>query len=92
MKTINAEIVADSICNGHRITTMLCTFPRFILAEAKTHRILSGLHGEVDIVEDISINSFRESSKNSASSRAIPFEKMVKMVEEDPFIPIAWQK
>lgn len=31
-------------------------------------------------------------SKNSASSRAIPFEKMVKMVEEDPFIPIAWQK
>lgn len=30
-------------------------------------------------------------SRNSASSRAIPFEKMVKMVEEDPFIPIAWQ-
>ena len=31
-------------------------------------------------------------SRNSASSRAIPFEKMVKMVEEDPFIPIVWQK
>ena len=31
-------------------------------------------------------------SRNSASSRAIPFEKMVRMVEEDPFIPIAWQK
>lgn len=31
-------------------------------------------------------------SRNSASSRAIPFEKMLKMVEEDPFIPIAWQK
>ena len=31
-------------------------------------------------------------SRNSASSRAIPFEKMVKMVEEDPFTPIAWQK
>ena len=31
-------------------------------------------------------------SRNSASSRAIPFEKMVKMVEENPFIPIAWQK
>ena len=31
-------------------------------------------------------------SRNSASSRAIPFEKMIKMVEEDPFIPIAWQK
>lgn len=31
-------------------------------------------------------------SRNSASSRAIPFKKMLKMVEEDPFIPIAWQK
>lgn len=31
-------------------------------------------------------------SFSSASSRAIPFKKMVKMVEENPFIPIAWQK
>ena len=31
-------------------------------------------------------------SRNVASSRAIPFEKMVKDVEKDPFIPIAWQK
>jgi thymidylate synthase ThyX len=50
---------------------MKITFPRFILAEFNTHRMLS---------------------KNSASSRAIPFKKMVKMVEENPFIPIAWQK
>ena len=34
----------------------------------------------------------RTLSRNSASSRAIPFKKMVQMVEEDPFIPIAWQK
>lgn len=72
MKKIEAKIVADSISpQGHRITTMLLTFPRFILAELNTHRMFS---------------------RNSASSRAIPFEKMVKMVEEDPFIPIAWQK
>lgn len=31
-------------------------------------------------------------SRNSASSRAIPFKKMVEMCENDPFIPIAWQK
>lgn len=31
-------------------------------------------------------------SKNSASSRAIPTHKLLKMVEENPFIPIAWQK
>jgi len=30
-------------------------------------------------------------SRNSASSRAIPFNKMVKMVEENPFIPLAVQ-
>lgn len=38
------------------------------------------------------LNTHRMFSRNSASSRAIPFEKMVKMVEKDPFIPIAWQK
>ena len=93
MQEIAVEILADSISpQGHRVTSMLLTFPRFILAEAKTHRIISGFHGEVEVLEDVSINSFREGSKNSASSRAIPFEKMVKMVEEDPFIPIAWQK
>ncbi len=69
---IKAEIIADSKGPmGDRITTMLVTFPRIILAEFNTHRMFS---------------------RNTASSRAIPFEKMVKSVEEDPFIPIAWQK
>ena len=71
MRKIEAKIVADSICNGNRITSFILTYPRFIHAELMTHRMFS---------------------RNSASSRAIPFEKMVKMVEEDPFIPIAWQK
>jgi len=31
-------------------------------------------------------------SRNSASSRAIPFDKMVEAVENNPFIPMAWQK
>jgi thymidylate synthase ThyX len=38
------------------------------------------------------VMTHRMFSRNAASSRAIPFEKMLKMVEEDPFIPIAWQK
>ena len=71
-KTINAQIVADSITQmGNRITTYLLTYPRFIHAEVMTHRMFS---------------------RGSASSRAIPFNRMLKMVEEDPFIPIAWQK
>ena len=31
-------------------------------------------------------------SRNAASSRAIPFKKMVEDIENDPFISIAWQK
>lgn len=31
-------------------------------------------------------------SRNAASSRAIPFKKMVEDIENNPFIPIAWQK
>jgi len=70
--SFKAEIVADSLNEfGNRITTMVVTFPRIILAEFNTHRMFS---------------------RNSASSRAIPFEKMLKSVEENPFIPIAWQK
>lgn len=72
MTKISATIVADSKApSGDRLTTMLVTFPRFILAELNTHRMLS---------------------KNSASSRAIPFNTMVKSVQDNPFIPIAWQK
>lgn len=69
---IKAEIVADSMNQmGDRLTSLLVTFPRIILAEINTHRMLS---------------------KNTSSSRAIPFKKMVESVENDPFIPIAWQK
>ena len=42
------------------------------------------IHGE--------LMTHRVFSRNSASSRAIPFNKMMEMVEKDPFIPIAWQK
>ena len=38
----NVEIVADSLSpHGERLTSMLITFPRFILAEINTHRMLS---------------------------------------------------
>lgn len=70
--TISARVIADSITRrDKRITTMVITAPRMILAEFNTHRMFS---------------------RNSASSRAIPFDTMVKRVKEDPFIPIAWMK
>ena len=69
---IHAEIVGHSLSpQGDELISVLCTFPRIILAEVNTHRMLS---------------------KNTSSSRAIPFNKMVEAVQNDPFIPIAWQK
>lgn len=69
---IKAEIVAHSLSpQGEELISILCTFPRIILAEVNTHRMLS---------------------KNTSSSRAIPFKKMVEAVKTNPFIPIAWQK
>jgi thymidylate synthase ThyX len=66
------EILADSINpHGNRLTTMLITFPRFILSEFNTHRMFS---------------------RNSASSRAIPFQKMIESVKTNPFVPIKWMK
>ena len=53
------------------IITVLATFPRIILSEINTHRMLS---------------------KNTSSSRAIPFQKMLEAVQNNPFIPFAWQK
>ena len=69
---ISAQVVADSLSpQGDRLTSLLITFPRIILSELLTHRMLS---------------------KNTSSSRAIPFKKMVEAVQNNPFIPIAWQK
>jgi len=69
---IKAEKVAHSIGpQGDELISILATFPRIILAEVNTHRMLS---------------------KNTSSSRAIPFSKMVEAIENNPFIPIAFQK
>lgn len=38
------------------------------------------------------LNTHRMFSRNSASSRAIPFKKMLQKVKEDPFIPLKWMK
>jgi thymidylate synthase ThyX len=56
---IKATVICDSICNGVRLTTIECEYPRIIHAELLTHRMLS---------------------RNAASSRAIPFEKMLKQL------------
>lgn len=63
----DVKILADSVGpHDVRLTTLQITFPRFLLAELNTHRMLS---------------------RNSASSRAIPPEKIIEAVESNPFVP-----
>lgn len=76
----SAKIVADSVSPaGHRLTTFECVFPRIVLAEVNTHRMLCK-------------EGVPEFSRNSASSRAIPVEKMIARVLEDPYVPTHWGK
>lgn len=79
------RIEADSISesSARRVTSVVWTMPRIVLAEAQTHRMLHDGAG-VSIYE----RPFNEGlSKNSASSRAIPVERMLAIVEENPYVP-----
>ena len=72
MNDFHAAVLADSISpEGVRLVTLEATFPRFILAEINTHRMLS---------------------RNSASSRAIPTEKIIERVRAHPFVPLTFNQ
>lgn len=94
MTTITAKtILSSAIANSEkRLTTMLLRYPRWIHAEEKTHRILS-------LTEDFGISALTptimsavELSKNSSSSRAVPVEKLIQDILDDPADPIWWGK
>ena len=67
--TITAKVIADSIANDIRLTTLELEYPRFIHSEFMTHRMFS---------------------INASSSRAIPVNKMIEKVRNDPAMPIHW--
>jgi len=67
---ITTEIIADSVAPScSRLTTFLCTYPRYIHAEVMTHRVFA---------------------RNASSSRAIPVQKMLDAVTNNPVVPIHW--
>lgn len=66
---IVARVVADSIANGVRITTMELEYHRYIHGELMTHR---------------------QFSRNAMSSRAVPINKMIEQVRDNPATPIHW--
>lgn len=89
--TISAQIVADSISPaGKRITTMQLRYPRFIHAEAKTHRVIRIDDAEYEFLQEIGFMDDEKLSRNASSSRAIPVQKMIQDVIDDPAMPVAW--
>src|SRR5690606_702923 len=84
--THSAKVICDSISpKGSRLTTMIVTMPRIVLAEFNTHRAISKPHEP-----DTEAAEWFEFSRNSASSRAIPVERMIAAVEKNPYVPTTW--
>lgn len=88
----SARVEKDSISVvGDRLTTFVVEMPRVILAEVVTHRMNRDSWGyeEVTIAERATNDDI---SKNSGSSRAIPFVRMLEKVMKDPYIPEKFSK
>lgn len=74
----------------NKAITWVIRFPRRVLAETVTHRLTSDTWGEWE-VSCTERTATEDVSKNSASSRAIPFTRMLQDVRDDPFMP-QWTK
>lgn len=71
---------------GMELFSAVIRFPRPMLAEAVTHRTISESWGDLE-VSFTERQTTLDMSKNSASSRAIPYERLVKVVLDDPYTP-----
>ena len=95
MQKTNVIIKADSInvATGNRATTILLTrFPYTLIQEPATHRLISQGTAQYFTEALDNINPFGPFiARSSASTRAIPVEKLIQKVLDDPFIP-TWSK
>lgn len=93
MRNIDVELIQASVGpNGIPIHTFRMTYPRFIHAECKTHRLLK-IDDENWIVEqELALMDDVNLSRNAASSRAIPVQKMLEQITHQPAMPVHWGK
>jgi hypothetical protein len=88
-----AKMILASKCEGcPAIYTMHLRYPRFIHAEAKTHRVLSldSLVYDHWIDDPYDIMGDRDLSRNARSSRAVPVKRMIEEVRTNPAMPWRW--
>jgi len=80
-----AKILAHHVGpDGQELLSYQITFPRVVLAEIVTHRVCY----ETIEASYTERTADRDISKNSASSRAIPFDRMIKKVMDEPYMPM----
>jgi thymidylate synthase ThyX len=89
-----AEVIARSVNGGGiELVTYQLRYPRFIHAEAKTHRVISqGDEEYVVLTQDEAFMDDQMLSRNASSSRAIPVAKMIEQVRTAPAMPVHWGK
>lgn len=75
----SAEVIADSIWDGVRLTSMRVTLPNIIHKHLLRHRLFSEEDGDTD------------ASFSFESQRAAPVKKHTNRTEADPFVPLTWR-
>lgn len=92
--TIAAKVIADSVLKGTnaRIRTLQLRYPKFIHGEAKTHRLIYIGDHAYELLDEVGFLDDKNLSRNSSSSRAIPVERLIQDVIDDPVIPMHWGK
>lgn len=90
--TITAKVIAHSRVDKSvpDLITMQLRYPRFIHAEAKTHRLIRIDDAEYEFLQEISLMDDENLSRNASSSRAIPVERMIQDVIDDSAMPVRW--
>lgn len=91
--TITAKLIAASRSaepSAPPLVTMEIRYPRFIHAEAKTHRVMRIDDAEYEFLQEISLMDDPDLSRNASSSRATPVKKMIQDVLDDPAMPVRW--
>src|SRR5688500_8580890 len=95
MTTISVQPILRSrnaVALDHVASTFLMRYPRWIHPEGRTHRLLE-IGEDVEIaVRTPSLMECDDLSRNASSSRAIPVEKLIQDILDDPAEPLFWGK
>lgn len=95
MTTITAKTILRSrnaASPDKVLSTLLLRYPLWIHAEGLTHRILSLSEDMQVYLPTPSLMADKNLSRNAASARAIPIDRLIQDIRRDPAVPLHWGK